>query len=760
MFFKIHHKKYFFNENEYGNLGAPGKFCTAFLFFRLILMLEICKRKRFHNYFLSTPLSELISMPIGINVLSVFRESSGSIRPFPILGDPMPPCPLSNTASREPAAFLSSVLLIWFTGVFSSWTLIHTAATFGHVSWATTKTVAIVILALSTLLSAPVAKCFWKTYALGIERNNSKLVFSPISAVGIVALAACLFILPNYILRFCLVALVFIFFFLRQTKRENLEPWRVLPRASSPRMELGLFLALLAAAFLFTTFTYRSDYDDAEYLQIAIQTISYPERAPLTFDSSLGVIVDLFRFQPYRLTSYENFAAFISDISSIHLMTVYYILLPAVGSILCMSGAYLLIRWFLSGRMALVGLFIFLLVLMAWGETSIAYGSRVLMRLYQGKGWLIAVSSPFVVLCGLMLMRERKTAVWLCYVAGNITAVGLSSSGLVVACGMTLLLAPLAFTKSLKKSVVNLVILGTGAAYPMLCGLILAAKFPGTGTLISEYFPIDASLGLNGRECLTLALFAFSANLWGTGRQRELVLLTGGILFLIMNPWGSEIIADHSANNMRWRLAWAAPIPAILAILLATFWDIRQSRAFFPCTTKLPLFIGCCLTAFFLCMAPWICRPGNGDFHFSFPTWRLPPEYAEIKQLAELLPDAANGASVLVPFRQGAWLPVIRPKLRVILPGHGYPLVLPRILSPQDFQERIEIQGTVENPHLPMLPTDRLYHLLSKLNVEYIITPKGKRSDEIIQIVNKSGMFQAHVIGSTSHFDALRITKE
>jgi len=69
----------------------------------------------------------------------------------------------------------------------------------------------------------------------------------------------------------------------------------------------------------------------------------------------------------------------------------------------------------------------------------------------------------------------------------------------------------------------------------------------------------------------------------------------------------------------------------------------------------------------------------------------------------------------------------------------------------------MELQGVVENPHLPMLATDKMISLLSKLKVKYIVAPKGNRSGEIIRTFNRSGLFRAELTASTVHFDLINV---
>lgn len=518
-----------------------------------------------------------------------------------------------------------------------------------------------------------------------------------------------------------------------------------------PRRELLVFTALVLAATVFTLCAYRSDYDDAEYIQTALQTIMHPDRAPLTFDSSLGYIVERFRFQPYRFASYETFVALISDLFSLEIMTIYYLVLPAIGSILCMCIAYLLARWFLSRHAALIALFIFLLLLIAWGETHIAYGNRVLVRLFQGKGWIISVTTPFCVLCGLLLMRTKTLAVWLLYMAGNIAAVGMSSSGLVVSCGTTLLLAPLAFAENTKKTAGNLAIIGSGAVWALICGAILTIRFHGVGETQGTILPIDASLGQNARASVTLALLGVSASLrFGLKKQKELALLSGGILFLILNPWGSEIIARFSAMNMCWRFAWAAPVPIILAILIGCFFEPERKRRI-----GIQHIAGGGLLLFFLVIAPWTSRSGNNDFHFAFPAWKTPIEYEEVAQLAKLLPTAMTDMTVLAPNRQGTWLTVTSPNLRLVMPGHGYLSTLNTLMPPEEFAQRVAAFEVVTS-EAPFSP-ERFFYYIQRFNIEYIVSPKGARTSVLLENLNLSENLQGQKIGETTQFDVLRI---
>src|SRR5690606_5160020 len=86
---------------------------------------------------------------------------------------------------------------------------------------------------------------------------------------------------------------------------------------------------------------------------------------------------------------------------------------------------------FLPSKFALIAVGIFVLLVIAWGETHIAYGNRLFLRLYQGKGLIIAIGAPLCFISGLMLIRRLTINSFLVFSLSLIGMIGFSSSGLV-----------------------------------------------------------------------------------------------------------------------------------------------------------------------------------------------------------------------------------------------------------------------------------------------------------------------------------------
>lgn len=82
--------------------------------------------------------------------------------------------------------------------------------------------------------------------------------------------------------------------------------------------------------------------------------------------------------------------------------------------------------------MAVAATAVFVLVMLVWGETHIAYGNRVFVRLFQGKGLIIALTTPFAIRTGLMLANRPSYSVAGVLALTNISAIGVSSSGLIM----------------------------------------------------------------------------------------------------------------------------------------------------------------------------------------------------------------------------------------------------------------------------------------------------------------------------------------
>ena len=453
-------------------------------------------------------------------------------------------------------------VVMFFMLLFAMWTLASHAATFLYIPWRSLNRVSAIASLPAVLLAAWGAWRFSGAYEqevaktefpAGVQRLSSMFLF--------IATTVLLLATPTYSLRWGLALIGFLLMgWLTKQERSSLRSETENPGAIttfSGRSSAWLLGAFSLVAIAVTLASHRPDLDDSSFIQIAFQTLRHPELPPLTFDASLGFILEPFRFAPYRLASYETFVALLADWSGLNILTIYYLILPGLTAALTIGTAYLFTRWFLPSRLAVLATGIFLLILLAWGESHVAYGNRVFVRLFQGKGLLVALATPLTVVTGLLLLRRPSLSNWIFLALANVAAIGVSANGLVCAFVTTTLVLITTIRCDIRTVVFSSGLMASTLIYPAILGVWL--KFIGGSAALplsqfGSYLPINSSLGLEIREALTLSMLALGFGALGPRNQkREYGLLTGAtflLIFIILNPGLPELLSVSSSRNM------------------------------------------------------------------------------------------------------------------------------------------------------------------------------------------------------------------
>ncbi len=643
------------------------------------------------------------------------------------------------THSQAFAESLAAWITFFITVLFFIWTVIHHLSTFVDIKWNTVVFYTTLGLPLIIFLAVWIALNFTKAYLKEISFSTDPVKHkNPVSSISITLVLSfflvLLFSLPNYSLRFifaCLFFLILIYWskyhsdnFLLKVSIDK----EILP-ASNRTILLTIFLLIIIAEVV-TLLTNRSDFDDAEYIQTALQTLLYPDRAILSFDASLGIILDSFRFAPYRIASYETLVALITSWTEFDLLTVYYLILPAFSAVITVLVGYLFARWFLPSRLALIATGIFLLIMLSWGDTHVAYGNRVFVRLFQGKGLLIAVTTPLTLITGLLYIRSPSVSRWGFLVITQIITLGVSSTGLILSFATTMLLLPIAFQWGNKNSVFCCIGILVSLTYSVIIGVWL--KFSSISSLsmnqVGTDLPINASLGFSVHEVITLALLVAGLVLVRSGiRKREFLFLSTGVLFFILNPWIAEIIANYSSRNMNWRLAWAAPIPLMLSVVLAaglsSFFTYKNNVSILNWRSKkhsVGIF-SVVLLVVFLIEGRWIIS-ANNNVSWDWFSIKAPQEYYATREISEILSDMDITGTVLSVQRIGTWLTVTNPDLKQIMPGHGFPICLKTILTEAVYGDRVQLLALVD---IENADYSNMYSLIKSHDVQAVVLNNG-----------------------------------
>jgi len=626
-------------------------------------------------------------------------------------------------------------IAMFFMLLFAMWTLAHHAATFLYIPWQSLNRASAMASLPAILLAAWGAWRFSNAYGKEVTKVSCPAGMQSISPIVLfIGMTALLLVTPTYSLRFGLALTGFIFMWWITRQEYSSSPTAAaIPEASIsfPGYSAACILAFFTFIAVIVTLTsHQPDLDDSSFIQIAAQTLRHPEFAPLTFDASLGFILEPFRFAPYRLASYETLVALITGWTGLNILTVYYLLLPGLTAALTIAVAYLFARWFLPSGPAVLATGIFLLIMLAWGESHIAYGNRVFVRLFQGKGLLIALTTPMSVLVGLLLLRRPSLWNWIFLALAQVAAIGASSSGLVCAFATTALVLITAIRRD-----VRAVVFASGIVAAIL-GVWL--KFSGGSAIplskLGTYLPINASLGLGIREALALSALALGLGALRVSIQkREYGLLAGAVLLLILNPWFSELVSGLSARNMSWRLAWAAPIPLLLAVAFAAV--MSPLLLIRPPIKKLPLFssfIGVVALIFFLAAARWTLAASN-SVTWSWPSAKLPAEYNLAKEISAEISKLTSPGIVLANREIGAWLPLVAPDLKLVMPGHTYPGMIRDVLPTSEFDSRMRLFNAINGQEVDLQST---VELMKQYKVGTLVIPNGSSAGKFIGFIN------------------------
>jgi hypothetical protein len=644
-------------------------------------------------------------------------------------------------------------VVMFFVLLFAMWTLACHAATFGGIPWRVLSTTSTFVGLPVALLAAWGARRFAVAWTEEVEQ-----IVPPVGLQGTVpvvlflALTALLLITPVYGLRVGIALLAFASMW--WLTRRGYQLTEVTGAASPadatflPRHAAWLLAFCALVAVVITLTSHRSDLDDSNFIQIAAQTLRFPERAPLTFDASLGVVTEPFRFAPYRLASYETLIALLAGWTGLDLLTVYYLLLPGITAALTVGVAFLLARWFLPCGLAVAAVVVFVLIMLAWGETHVAYGNRVFVRLFQGKGLLIALATPITLIAGLMLLRRPSVWNWTFLALAQVAAIGVSSSGLVCTFVTTALIVVMAVRSDVRAFVAMAVAIGATLVYPAVLGAWL--EFAGGKLVplseIGTFLPINASLGLRVREALALALLVFGVAALGTSVQRrEYALLVGATLVLVLNPWLAERLSGLSARNVSWRLAWAAPVPLLLAVAVAAAISPALARpAGAPSGLGAGTFAGLAAFLLFLGAARWTLAESN-DVTWQWPSPKVPTEYASVREIAVVLRSRASQGSVLASSEVAAWLPLLAPDIRLVMPGHTYPGMLQTVLPPPEFADRMVLFGAINGGHVDI---NGIAELVGRYKVATLVVPERSNADRaIVEAIRSRTDIRAEEIG-------------
>lgn len=551
-----------------------------------------------------------------------------------------------------------------------------------------------------------------------------------------------LFTITQYKVRWAICLLVLIIpIVLHRSKPLYCKPQEC---ASGTLKQHWLFLFILAAlAITYTLISHRTDADDSTYLEIIRSTLEHRSLPIFSFDVSLGEMIPHFRFPVYRASTYELLAGFLVSATGIDLLTVYYFILPSINAFLTVAMGWVVSRFFLSSQGATLATALLIIILMAWGETHIAFGNRLFVRLFQGKGMLIACTTPACVYAGLLFSQQPRMGTWVLLFGSVVAGIGVSSSGLVVSIvaawiGLLAGCANLG-TDSLKKLLVG----GLVSLYPVVLAWYLmsgSVTLTGTGT----YLPVEASLGAGARPAIALGILCYGALFQLYRLPRQFLVLCLVTLLFTMNPVLSEILASFTSRNMNWRIIWAAPLPILMAICLAsgleTFSTDKLRKSLSP-------LIAVGLLVVFLASGQWTMSPANNN-RIDVPRPKVENYFYIAGDITAIIESSVENPIILATDEIARWIPMHRKKSSLVMPGHVYPILLQFVIGQEEFSERMQLFALVNSDFIGQ-SRDKIIPLMKKYKVSCIVVPAARKLTPRIQdLFSQTSDCQAELLPS------------
>ena len=337
--------------------------------------------------------------------------------------------------------------------------------------------------------------------------------------------------------------------------------------AGAPAQAGSLFaLGTAVAAAIFSLYIVRPDPDDAYFVSRAVWTAQHG-RIPLKDIIFTNQAVNHVNAEA-PISSVEVLIGALARLFGVPAASfTYYIALP-VFTFLAVWAVWLLIRRWAPGRYVLC--FAVAMVYLAWSGTSGAsFGSFHLVRMWQGKCAFLSVMVPLLYVYLTQWAERRSRRSLLLVVAAGIAAVGLTSSAMLV---VPLIVAAVAVPLLLAGQIAAALGALLAAAYPVICGLVVAVVLP----LNFPHAPYPPSTAWSW-VLLTGVLGGIGGvALWTAprlARRGVPALITGGVagvVTVLLIPGALTLIGAVTSNAAGWRTMWMVPGPVVVGLLAAT----------------------------------------------------------------------------------------------------------------------------------------------------------------------------------------------
>ncbi len=468
----------------------------------------------------------------------------------------------------------------------------------------------------------------------------------------------------------------------------SLKRW-VPVRVASLNASLLLLVLAVGCAYIAVA-QYRPSGDDRLYLPNAVYHLEHPNE-PLDlqvhFLYSGG---EVFKSISWATSlPFEYSQAALSTVLPLHLLDLYFVIVPALTGFLLPLALFYLVAQFTDDPLdAVVGVWIGLGVLLLLGETPRTPLNFSLTRLFEGKVFAVSVGIPLFAAQSIHFFRVRAAALyeWVFLFAIATFMAGSTSSTVVLLPALWVLLTLALFATTPRDVFRRRVIAYAGTLiYVGLYGLVLYVfrdQTPGYFSVANDFFSTtfigQVDLLVNSSAPLTPIMAVVggvaAVILTRATRRRFLLVWIVGALVLFLNPVAAAVLIRYvTTQNLYWRLFYLIPIPFLIAVAAA------QGLAYLR-TISTPAAVAGVVSALLVLVAANVLTPFSMFRQLGYWPWALPdvtthridrwklvfPAY-QVDQMQAVIAAAPAGV-MLAPLPTAAIIPVLTsrdPQLRV-----------------------------------------------------------------------------------------------
>lgn len=489
--------------------------------------------------------------------------------------------------------------------------------------------------------------------------------------------------------------------------------WRVqaqplAPVASVARERVVWLVSALGA--LVPLFVHRRSLDDTYYVNVAVHALDAPSAPVLQVDTLHGVDGLAIMLPVYKVNSFELLSAAIAYLTGLDAIEAAHLVVPSVFGLFVALAYARLMRLLLPGSW-LGALLAALAVLLLVGEGTEFWGNFSFVRLHQGKCVFLSVLVPLLVVYGVRFGRSQRLADGLLLAAAQIASIGLTSTAFwaAPAVAMMAVAAPL----ELRFASLRTLALGLAASsYVLVVGVALASVSAGAVSGYGEFPNAQAlfqfSFGyMVGSGPVAFACFSAVLSAWAFVRdplaRRVCLLFPLGTLALLFNPFTGMWIAGHlTAFPTYYRVLWLIPVPALLAVILASPLELGRGRLPAPIASG----AAAALTAAFLLFAPELYAL-SAENHVRVEPFALNVPPAELRAARAVVDHVPEGRHVLAPEAVGLWIVTLQRHPYPLAPRAHYLNIMREHFDPQERQLRLAltqyVAGLWRSANAPLL---------------------------------------------------------